>query len=361
MRVLEVDAGREWRGGQNQVRLLCRELRGHPGIDLVLVTRRDGELARRAAAAGVATRGVPWRAGLDPRAVAGVAQAMRTVQPDVVHAHDSHALSVSLAARWLAYRGRSRNGRRPRIVATRRVDFPLRRWSPWRRVDRIIAISSAVRDALLAGGVPRAAISIVPSGIDADEVRRNAAVPFGVRQRLGLAPATPVAVNVAALVPHKDQRTLIRAAAAARIVAEAASPAEELHWIIAGDGELRASLEAEVRSLGLNDRVHFLGHIDQADALIAEADVFVMSSRLEGLGSVVLHALALGTPVVATAGGGLRDIVAQEQLVKVGDAAGLARAVVAAIGRRRGAGTLPGGYAAADMARGVLDVYHGVL
>jgi glycosyltransferase involved in cell wall biosynthesis len=360
--VLQVDAGREWRGGQNQVRLLCRELRARPDIELLLTTRRDGELARRAAAAGVAIRGVPWTAGLDPRAVTGVAHAIRTLQPDIVHAHDSHALSVLQAARWLAFVGRSPNGRRPRMVATRRVDFPLRRWSAWRRADHVIAISSAVRDVLLAGGVSPAAISIVPSGIDADEVRRSASTPFGIRRRLGLPAGTPLAVNIAALVPHKDQRTLVRAAAAARAAAatDPTSPAGAMHWIIAGDGELRASLEAQTRALGVSDRVHFLGHIEQADALIAEADVFVMSSRLEGLGSVVLHALALGVPVVATAGGGLREIVPPEQRVEVGDAPGLARGVVAAIGRR-GDGRLPRGYSAAEMAGGVLDVYRALV
>jgi len=99
-----------------------------------------------------------------------------------------------------------------------------------------------------------------------------------------------VVVNVAALEPAKDQRTLIHAAHAAR------GSRPDLHWVIAGDGPERRALAREVANLDLADRVHLLGHVAQADALLRESDVVVMSSRAEGLGSVVLHALALGKP-----------------------------------------------------------------
>ena len=71
MRVLQVDAGREWRGGQNQVRLLCRELQ-RAGLDVLLATKRDGPLARRAQAEGIPTHGVRWRFSLDPGEVARI-------------------------------------------------------------------------------------------------------------------------------------------------------------------------------------------------------------------------------------------------------------------------------------------------
>ena len=71
--------------------------------------------------------------------------------------------------------------------------------------------------------------------------------------------------------------------------------------MIAGDGKLRDDLTAEIARLELRDRVHLIGYVDRVDALIAEASVFVLSSKSEGLGSVLLNALALGRPVVATA------------------------------------------------------------
>jgi glycosyltransferase involved in cell wall biosynthesis len=319
------------------VRLLARELNRGREMEEHLVTRRGSELARRVREDGVPVREVPWGPGLDPRALWHLCRAIRDFKPTILHAHDSHALQLSSWARRLA---RSN----AKLVATRRVDFHLRPRSVWFRVDRIIAISEAVRGIVVADGVAPQTIAVVPSGIDADEVRRAAATPLDIRARLALPRETRLALNVAALVPHKDQRTLIRAAQATRMLAPA------LHWLIAGEGELRGDLEAEIARLGLADRVHLLGYVPEADALIREADVLVMSSREEGLGSVVLHALALGTPVVATRGGGLPEIVPAEWLVPVGDADALARRVLAAL-------TNPSTFSLA-MARGVLAVYH---
>ena len=354
MRVLQVDSGREWRGGQNQVRLLCRELARLGSVEQVLVTQRGSALAERVAADGVTVRGAGWTLGFDPRAVRQVYVALRALQPAVVHAHDSHSLMAALWARRFA----ARRGLTPPIIATRRVDFHVARSSTWFRADHLIAISDAVKRVLLADGARPAGITVVPSGIEPDEVRRAADPPLGIRARLGLAAGTALAVNVAALVDHKDQRTLIRAAAAAR----AARP--DLHWAIAGTGERRAALAAEIERLGLADRVHLLGWVERADALIREADVLVMSSKEEGLGTVVLHALALAKPVVATRGGGLPEMLPPEALVDVGDDAALARKVLEVLGNPHSAlrrPHLPDRFTAHAMASGVLAVYRSLV
>jgi len=342
VRVLQVDSGREWRGGQNQVRLLCRELAKAAGVEQLLVTKRESELARRAAADGTPVAEAPWGIGLDPRAWWRLKRVIAAFAPDVVHAHDSHALALVI--------GRGRGA----LVATRRVDFHIGRLSAWRRADRVIAISEAVKTVLIRDGLPATDISIVPSGIDSEEIRRAARQPLNVRTRLTLGPRTPLVVNVAALVDHKDQRTLIRAAHYARTLRP------DLHWAIAGEGVLRGSLEAEIARLELGDRVHLLGYVEEADALIREADVFVMSSQEEGLGSVILNALALDKPVVATAGGGIPEILPPQALVPVGDAAALARKVVETLDHPSPF-PLPPQFTASAMAQGVLAVYRSLL
>jgi glycosyltransferase involved in cell wall biosynthesis len=103
--------------------------------------------------------------------------------------------------------------------------------------------------------------------------------------------------------------------------------------------------------------VHLLGYMDAADALIREGDVFVMSSKEEGMGSVVLHALALGKPVVATAAGGLPEVVPAQWLVPVGDAAALTRKVVQALDDPSPV-PFPPQCTAHAMARAVLACYH---
>jgi glycosyltransferase involved in cell wall biosynthesis len=320
VRVLQVDAGREWRGGQNQVRLLCRELQ-REAVEVRLATKRDGPLARRAVAEGIPTTGVRWRLSLDPGTTVELLAELVRFSPDIVHAHDSHALRLVRWAMGLAGWVRDR----PPLVASRRVDFHIRRFSAWFHADRVIAVSRAVQRVLVADGLTETAISVIPDGVDPEEVRANAARALNIRARLHLSADTPLAVNVAALVDHKDHHTLIRAAALARPLRPA------LHWAIAGDGELRHALAREITAQRLDDIVHLLGYVPEADALIREADVFVMSSKEEGLGSVILHALVLGKPVVATAAGGIPEVLPSACLVPVRDAEALARRVIEAL------------------------------
>ena len=350
MRVLQVDAGREWRGGQNQVRLLTRELAREPEIEQQLATKRNGDLARRAAAEAVTVRGVRWTISLDPRAAFDLCLLMSQFRPEVVHAHDSHALTLARwARRWVHWKTDP-----PPLVATRRVDFHVRRGSGWFHAERVIAVSDAVRRVLVADGLPESSITTIPDGIDPDEVRGRATAPLDIRARLGLAPGTPLAVNVAALVDHKDQRTLIRAAAHAR----AARP--DLRWAIAGDGDLRHQLEREIAKQSVGDIVHLLGYVIEADALIREANVFVMSSKEEGLGSVILHALALGKPVVATAAGGIPEVLPATCLAPVGDAVALAQKVVGAL-ERPASFPLPSRLTAKSMAQATLALYRSLV
>jgi len=350
VRVLHVDSGREFRGGQNQVRLLARELAREPGVEQRLVTRRGSELARRATAEGVAVREIPWALGLDPRAWWRLVVEALAWPPDLIHAHNNHAATVAVwARRFLDYASTA-----PRVVATRRVVFPVRRGSALRHADAVVAISDAVRATLVAAGFPPGEVKVVPSGIDPGEVRLAAAASLDLRATLGLPAGAPIAANVAELEPAKDHRTLIRAARAAR------ADRPDLHWVIAGDGPERQALAAEVRRLDLADRVHLIGYASQADALLRESDVVVMSSRAEGLGTVVLHALALGKPVVATAAGGLPEIVPPRWLVPVGDADALARRVIEALDHPAPI-PLPEQYTASAMAAGVLAVYRSLV
>jgi glycosyltransferase involved in cell wall biosynthesis len=290
-RIVHVASGREWRGGQRQVWLLARELARLGDVEQIVVTGPGTELATRLARDGVPVRAVPWRAGLDPRVVPGVVAELRR-SPGLVHAHDAHAVTLGGLAAGLT--------RRP-LVATRRVDFPLRRRGFWNRAAGIIAISRAVADVLVADGVARERITIVHSGIDLPEVRRT--TRLGIRGRLGLSPEAVIAANVAALVPHKDHATLLRAAA------ELADRLPGLHWVVAGEGGERAALERLRAELGLEQRVHLIGHLDEPARLVADADCFVMSSREEGLGTSVLEAMALGTPVASTTAGGLPEML----------------------------------------------------
>ena len=308
--IVHVASGREWRGGQRQVWLLAQQL-GRLGVEQIVVTGSDTELARRLRFSGVPIRTAGWTTGIDPRVVPLILSELRQ-RAAVLHAHDAHALTLAGICSWL---------RPSPLVVTRRVDFPLRHRVFWTRADRVIAISNAVADVLVQSGVSRERISVIHSGISLEETRK--ATPLGVRALLGLAPSARVAVNVAALVPHKDHATLVTAAG------HLAGRQPELHWVVAGEGELRPRLEAQIGQLGLRSRVHLMGHVASPERLIADADVFVMSSREEGLGTSVLEAMALGIPVASTTAGGLPEMLGADSglLVPPSDPRALADAV----------------------------------
>jgi glycosyltransferase involved in cell wall biosynthesis len=343
MRVLQVDSGREWRGGQNQVLLLCRELGRDNALEQVLVTKLGSELAQRAAAGGTTVQPTAWEIGLDPRAWWHLRRTIAAFQPDVIHVHDSHALTLTATVAM----GRL-------LVATRRVQFHIGRFGAWRRPDRIIAVSEAVKRVLVADGIANDAVDVVPDGIDVEAVRQAAVPPLEIRHQLKIPAEAPIAVTAGALTGEKDHRTLIHAAHYAR----ARRP--DLHWVIAGEGKLRDALAAEIDRLSLADRVHLIGYVERVDALIAEASVFVLSSKSEGLGSVVLNAVALGRPVVATEAGGIPEILPTELLVPVGAAEALAHKVVDVLEHATPI-PFPSRLTASSMAEGVLDVYRTLL
>jgi glycosyltransferase involved in cell wall biosynthesis len=308
--IVHVASGREWRGGQRQVWLLAREL-GRLGVNQVVITGDDSELASRLRASGVRVRPAAWRPGLDPRVIWPILGELHH-RPAILHAHDAHALTLAGVCATLTGAP---------LVATRRVDFHLSGRGYWARADRIIAISNAVAEVLAGDGIPRTRITVVYSGISLEATR--GAARLGIRERLGLAADASIAANVAALVPHKDHATLIDAAK--RL--EQRFPS--LHWVVAGEGELRPVLEEHIYRLGLWGRVHLIGHLDQPERLIADSNLFVMSSRQEGLGTSVLEAMALGIPIASTTAGGLPELVGKGAglLVPPREPAALAEAV----------------------------------
>src|SRR5947207_1153500 len=159
---LHIDTARTWRGGQNQVLLTVNGLRAI-GERAALVAHPDGELRRRAAE-GLELIPLAPRTEMDLSAAWRLSRVLRRLNPDVIHAHDAHG--VAMASLALSLRaGSTRNGRAPALVVSRRVDFHLRgnslsRWKH-RQVDCFVAASEAIRQVLIADGVPRERIATV--------------------------------------------------------------------------------------------------------------------------------------------------------------------------------------------------------
>ena len=316
---LHIDTARTWRGGQYQALLTVRGLRRR-GQRAVLAAQPDGELFRRASDDADLYPLAP-RGDLDPVAVWKLSRLLRQLTPDVLHAHDAHAVAVASLARSLA-------GPRatPPLIASRRVDFHIRgnafsRWK-YHRVDRFICASAAIRDMLSGDGVPPERACVVHEGIAIDRIERAPALDL--HREFNLPPGCPIVGNVAALVPHKGQRHLIDAAA--HVVRET----PDARVLIVGAGELENALRHQIGRLRLDGRVILTGFRSDVPSLLKGLDLFVMSSITEGLGTSVLDAMAAGLAVVATRAGGIPESVVEGAtglLAPPADAPALARAI----------------------------------
>lgn len=218
------------------------------------------------------------------------------------------------------------SGRCPRLVASRRVAFHLKghafsRWK-YHQVHCFIAASNAIRQMLIGDGIDPKRIVTVYEGIDLHRVQAEPAA--NIHAELWLPTHAPVVGAVAALTQEKGHRYLIEAAGLVlRDVPDA-------RFVILGEGELRASLERQIKDLHLEKHVFLPGFRADILSFIKSFDVFVMSSLFEGLGTSLLDAMALSKPTVASDTGGIPEVVSHGEtglLVPPRDAKALALAI----------------------------------
>lgn len=256
---------------------------------------------------------------------------IRQMRPHIVHTHTAKAGTLGRLAARLAgvpvvihtYHGHVFQGYfspvKTRLFLS--IERGLARWT-----DRLLTVSEAVRRDLLLQriGSPER-LRVVPLGLDLDPFLHCDGLRGQLRVELGVGD-TPLVGIVARLVPIKRHEDFLAAAAA--VVRRLSA----CRFLVVGDGELRDSLKARVRALGLDGRVHFLGWRGDLPRLYADLDLVVLTSASEGLPVSLIEAMAAARPVVATRVGGVPDLVEDGVtglLVPPGDPGALAEAIVA--------------------------------
>ena len=317
---IHVDTQRAWRGGQRQVLLTVVGLRerGHRAL---LVAHPDGQLAQRASEGHDLVRMAP-RAEVDLHAGWKLSRIVKQLRPDIVHAHDPHAVAVAaLALSFMT------SGKCPGLIASRRVAYHLKgnafsRWK-YHQVDCFVAASNAIRQMLIDDGIEADRVVTVYEGIDLHRVQAEPAA--NIHAEFWLPTHAPIVGAVAALAHEKGHKYLIDAAAL--VVREV----PDARFVILGEGEMRQTLERQVKELHLDKHVLLPGFRADVVSFIKSFDLFVMSSLAEGLGTSLLDAMASSKATVASHTGGIPEAVSHGEtglLVPPRDHHALADAIV---------------------------------
>jgi len=315
--IVHIDTSRTWRGGQLQVFLLHRELI-RLGVGSRLLARKGGALHLRCEEAGVPVEPVPFLRPWYPPAVFAVWR--KTLQSQIVHAHDSHAVALAAVARSV--------NPRLAVVCHRRIAYSPTgalsdRWK-YRCVDRWIAVSTEIAEVLRRVGVDE--LRIVPSAVDIEDLQRQTTENAAdlLRSEFGIEADSPVVGLVGAMAPQKGHEALI--AAAPSILA--AVP--DTIFLCVGEGRMRKRLQRRVRRHGMGSAFRFTGFRRDVPSLMNLCTVIAAPS-LDGEGSsaVIKEAIMLGIPVVASdLPGNVEVLDGAGVAVPVADAASLAEAVV---------------------------------
>ena len=328
LRIAHLNTERTWRGGEQQVLSLAIRLarRGHGNL---IVARRGSPLAKRSKEAGIETHEIFPLGEWDFFSAWCLSKVLKSNGTNMIHAHTPHA--TALAAFCVRFSGLP-------ALSTRRVDFHLRnnaltRWK-YARMSRVVAISDAIKKILIEDGFPTAKISLVRSGIDFERLAR--VIPIN-RSDLGIPDDAVLVGQIAALAPHKDQATFLRA------ISFLKWRIPKLRAAIVGDGSLKSRLKSLSKHLGIDDIVTFHGFQEDALGYCKAFNYFCLSSKEEGLGTSLLDAMAMRIPVIATGAGGIPELVVNKRtgyLAQVGNPSSLADAIAEGIGVQKNRETI---------------------
>jgi glycosyltransferase involved in cell wall biosynthesis len=297
-------------------RVLCAYLHppGDPGFETLRV--RAQELG--APLVEINDRG-PW----DVSVIWNALDVCRKRRVTIWHGHDykSNLLGLLLRPFWPMS-----------LVSTVHGWGSLVRLMPWyskidrrclRKYQRVICVSEDLVTQCVASGVSADRCVLIENGIETDRYQRQRSVEEAKRQ-LGFNPERLLIGAVGRLAAEKDFPSLIRA------VDRLFRDGRNVELMLVGEGDERGPLETLVDQLKLTDRVHFLGHRTDLIGLYEAMDAFVLSSRREGLPNVVLEAMAMEVPVIATRIAGLPKLIEHETsglLVEPEDTEGLTAAL----------------------------------
>ena len=320
MKLLHFSSAKTWRGGEQQIAYLYEELH-NKGVEQWIFCPKKSALAMFSQQNGLNYITYRKRFSFNPLVAWKLKRICYEYGIDLVHIHDSHSHTYSYMS--------AITGNSTPYILSRRVDFPVQNtWLSGLKynhssIKKIIAVSNFVLQILAPSIIDSRKLSVIHSGIDPAKFKGKS--QNLLRSEFKFPAHIKIIGNTAAIAPHKDYFTFIDTAG------HLLKRHRDLKFLIIGsDGGEKQLIEEYIDQKKLTDHIILTGFREDIPEIISELDVFLFTSREEGLGTSLLEALASGIPVVCTDAGGVSEIIQHNingLVSSVGDSQNLANHV----------------------------------
>lgn len=296
MRFCIVSTQKNWGGGEVLVASLADRLLSS-GHAVGWIARDNSEVLSRLEDDDASILHRTRKRGQNLRDWFAIREVIQNWAPDVLIMNDTHAVPLAGSAAWFS------RGVKPLRLAYKHTVFPLRSRLKYQLLsDRVICVSQAVRDTMIRGGMHEDSAVVIYGGAEKPTRVENA--KSEVRQELGVPDDGALLLAVGNLLDCKGHLDLVSA------MHQLERSGSNARLVIAGEGQERAAIESRIAELSLQSRVKLLGYRSDVNRIMEAADLVVHPSHAEGLSLVLIQAQMLGKPIVATAVGGAKEVLA---------------------------------------------------
>lgn len=361
MKVLHLSSERTWRGGEQQIAYLIEELEKLNHNNFV-ICKKGSAFEKYCLNFGIEYLAVPFAGEWDLFTAYEIKNFCSYFNIDIIHAHSSHSHAMSVYANIL--------GAKTPVILSRRVDFPVGRtiFSRFKynhgSIKKIICVSDCIKSIMVNSVYRPSRCLTIHDGIDLTKFSGTERNP-GIREQLGIGKNQKIVGNISAIAPHKDYYTFIDTAE------KVFSRRNDIVFLIVGDGPDFHKIQNYAKNKNLSGKIIFTGFRNDVIQIMPELDVFLMTSKTEGLGTTLLDAASCNIPIVATRAGGIPEIIEDGisgLLADVGDSDRLAENVLKIIDDRdlkesiiKGAQIKVKSFSKETMARSTLSVYESII
>ena len=324
MKVLHLSSEKSWRGGEQQIAYLIEELT-KSGIENYVACKKGSAFEKHCNKNKIPFISLRFSGSFDFITALAIKKYCKWQAIDLVHMHTGNSHSVGLISALL--------GNNSKLVLSRRVDFPVRNnlLSKYKfnhnKLAKIICVSEAIKAILLPSIKQKDKVTVVHSGIDLSRFE-GASNKELLHTEYGLKKDEKIIANISALAPHKDYFTFIDTAD------YFIKNGGKAKFFIIGNGPLKKDIKKYIAEKNMKDHIILTGFRNDIQNILPEVNVFLITSKTEGLGTSILDAMASHVPVVATKAGGIPEIVKHKttgMLYQVQDYKGLSHGLQAVL------------------------------